>query len=123
MVWPAAQGTGSSPEVVLLDVGPDTQPERVTAATHASECNVDGASGGDGEEELDAENVSPNEAALEDDSEVTDIPDSHVADPDSPVEKVLALMLPVQKTGMQIVRGDFFDILSGQRDILPTTYL
>ena len=83
------KGPGRPPrwvEAVLSDVGSDTRPERDTTATNASERSIDGASGGDGEEVLNAENVSPDEAAVEDDSEVTDVSDSRIADPDLPVE-------------------------------------
>ena len=52
-------------------------------AAHASECDNNGTSGNDVGE---AENMSLDEAAVEDDREVSDDSDSHVAGPDSPVE-------------------------------------
>ena len=71
--------------------------------THAPECSINEASGGDGEEVLNAENVSSDEAAVEDDSVVTDVSDSHVANPDSPVERAStdATCLKKQSTDTQ----------------------
>ena len=79
------KGPGRPPkwvEALLSDVGSDTLPEEDTTAAHTSECDNSGTSGNDVGE---AENMSLDEAAVEDDREVSDDSDSHVAGPDSPV--------------------------------------